>query len=572
MDNSHPVVAGEYEVLELLECLDGERFYLTRKIGNNRRYLVDEVEFASHNQEEIEAIQKRVDLLGLIDRQNKENRFFRISETKKTADGIFVVYPVVEGESLRQRLNNNQLWTEKEAIRSFKYLLESLAYLHGHGFIHSLIKPQHIFVAATGDLLFSNYGRISVEKSGLAATITLEDKLFIPPETIRGKSCFASDIYALAMVIISLVTGKDILNAEYDEGGKLQWEKLGNYSPTFVSILNGCIAPLSRRYQRVEEVLADIHSSFADSNADGDSGSKMNNPSPEYTPTELIDFEAEKRETPSPPSTPTSDTQLIELPTSQTIPPTTPETKPIESSNQRISQGKGNTVDIPPTLIFSPQEAAENSPHQTSTFVSRQGKSVADNQFPTTRLIPPDSGKKLLWFGLFSLITVAIISLISNYLYQKKVEAIIEEINQLYDKKEFDECRILLNSERVDSLPVADTIREQFLGRCLLGLAQEKADKNQLGEAIKIALTVDEKSADYEKAKQLIDEWSEQIISEAETLCNQQGYSPQVEEKLAQIPESSSRKKEALSLAKTCNKTNGQDNVIMICPGPLCPE
>lgn len=75
MDNSHPVVAGEYEVLELLECLDGERFYLTRKIGNNRRYLVDEVEFASHNQEEIEAIQKRVDLLGLIDRQNKENRF-----------------------------------------------------------------------------------------------------------------------------------------------------------------------------------------------------------------------------------------------------------------------------------------------------------------------------------------------------------------------------------------------------------------------------------------------------------------------------------------------------------------
>ncbi|HIK38053.1 MAG: hypothetical protein N3D76_09815 [Geminocystis sp.] len=556
MGNNHPVVAGEYEVLELLEYFDGERFYLTRKIGNHKKYLVDEVEFASRHQEEIEAIQKKVDLLVSIDRQQgHNNRFLRIFQTRNTDNGIVIVYEVIEGESLRQRINKNQLWGEEEAIRGFKYLLESLASLHAHGIIHSLVKPQHIIVdAKTGNLLFSNYGKTSAEKSGLLATVTLEDKLYIPPETIRGKSCFASDIYALAMVIISLVTGRNILDAEYHEEGKLQWEKLGDYSPPFVSILNRCLAPVKSRYQRVEDVLADIHSNFGNGNS---GNSNFDNPPPGYTPTELIDFDEKEGETPSTSPITISDTQLVELPTSQTIPPTKP------------------GVDIPATVILSPQEATveEYNPQPNALVSPDGGKSVAKNQFPTTRIFPADGGKKLLLFGFFSLITVVIISFISNYLYQKKVESIIEEINRLYDKREFEECRVLLNSEKVDSLPVAETLRKQFLGRCLLGFAQEKADKNQLGEAIKIALTIDEESADYERAKQRIDEWSEQILSEAKNLCHQQGYSPKLEEKLAQIPESSSWKKEALNLAKTCkNQNKKQDDVIMLCPGPLCPE
>ena len=130
----------------------------------------------------------------------------------------------------------------------------------------------------------------------------------------------------------------------------------------------------------------------------------------------------------------------------------------------------------------------------------------------------------------------------------------------------------MINSNETQSLEIADSITEEFVGKCWLGLAELQASKNQFSEAIDIATKVNNKSPDYTDAKILIDEWSEELFKEAQIICENEGDISLAEQKLSYIPESSKWKKEALNLINNCQKPQIEDGVINLCPGPLCPE
>ncbi|MGI0483756.1 hypothetical protein ACN4EE_23620, partial [Geminocystis sp. CENA526] len=139
----------------------------------------------------------------------------------------------------------------------------------------------------------------------------------------------------------------------------------------------------------------------------------------------------------------------------------------------------------------------------------------------------------------------------------------------LSEQKKYNDCLILINSDKVQSLTVRDSIQQEFLGKCQLGLAELEALDNQFAEAIKIALRIDSKSSDYNRAKEFIDDWSKQILEEAKNMHSLENDCSIIEEKLANIPESSVWKKDALDLIHEC-KNKGI--VIDMCPGPLCVE
>ena len=88
-------------------------------------------------------------------------------------------------------------------------LASALQYAHEHRVIHRDIKPANILIRADGTLLVSDFGIAKFLEQSL---LTSMQKLtgtpeYMAPEQHKGKPCFASDQYALAVIIYQWICG-----------------------------------------------------------------------------------------------------------------------------------------------------------------------------------------------------------------------------------------------------------------------------------------------------------------------------------------------------------------------------
>ena len=70
---------------------------------------------------------------------------------------LFYVMPLVEGESLRDRLNREKRLPIDEAVRLVREAADALAYAHAHHVIHRDIKPENILLQS-GHALVTDFG------------------------------------------------------------------------------------------------------------------------------------------------------------------------------------------------------------------------------------------------------------------------------------------------------------------------------------------------------------------------------------------------------------------------------
>ena len=56
--------------------------------------------------------------------------------------------PLVEGESLRDRLEREKQLPVSEALRIAREVADALEYAHAHGIVHRDIKPENILIQA----------------------------------------------------------------------------------------------------------------------------------------------------------------------------------------------------------------------------------------------------------------------------------------------------------------------------------------------------------------------------------------------------------------------------------------
>lgn len=87
-----------------------------------------------------------------------------------------------------------------------------------------------------------------------------------------------------------------------------------------------------------------------------------------------------------------------------------------------------------------------------------------------------------------------------------------------------------------------------------MGLAEIQAVDGNFAEAINIAIQINRDSSDYERARQFIDDWSEQLFLEAKILCQTNSELSLIEEKLMPIPESSKWKKRCFKFIRSMRK------------------
>ena len=130
------------------------------------------------------------------------------------ADGfLYYVMPLVEGESLPERMARDKQMPALEALRLAREVAEALAYAHARGIVHRDIKPANILLSA-GHALVADFGIArAMESSGEALTQTglaIGTPVYMSPEQATGATDIdgRTDIYALGCVLYEMLAGE----------------------------------------------------------------------------------------------------------------------------------------------------------------------------------------------------------------------------------------------------------------------------------------------------------------------------------------------------------------------------
>jgi eukaryotic-like serine/threonine-protein kinase len=131
------------------------------------------------------------------------------------ADGlVFYVMPLVEGETLRARLEREQQLPIADVVRIARSVASALDYAHRHGVIHRDVKPENIMLV-DGQALVADFGiaRAVTSAAGNRITesgISVGTPQYMSPEqaTAERQLDGRSDVYSLGAVAYEMLTGE----------------------------------------------------------------------------------------------------------------------------------------------------------------------------------------------------------------------------------------------------------------------------------------------------------------------------------------------------------------------------
>lgn len=126
----------------------------------------------------------------------------------ETSGDYFLVMELIEGVPLSKQLSGPGLTPKK--IRSvLNQILDVLEYLHEQRppLIHRDIKPANVILRADGTVSLVDFGGVRQRGGGeTEATTTVGTFGYMAPEQLHGTATAASDIYALGVTILTLLT------------------------------------------------------------------------------------------------------------------------------------------------------------------------------------------------------------------------------------------------------------------------------------------------------------------------------------------------------------------------------
>ncbi|MCS6813446.1 MAG: protein kinase [Cyanobacteria bacterium] len=187
---------------------------------------------------------------------------------------LFFVQDFIDGRTYRslleERLAAGMTFSEAEVMHLMEQVLPVLAYIHSKGIVHRDISPDNL-ILREGDRLpvLIDFGVVKEVAGQLHASEVTQQgttvgKLgYSPSEQLQtGKVYPNSDLYALAVTVVVLLTGKqpqDLLDETTMTWHWQQW--VPALSPRLVQVLNRMMNPRPHnRYESATEVLQALRS------------------------------------------------------------------------------------------------------------------------------------------------------------------------------------------------------------------------------------------------------------------------------------------------------------------------
>lgn len=179
---------------------------------------------------------------------------------------FYLVQEYISGATLQQEVKRNGNFSEAGVKQFLSEILPLLQYIHEQKVIHRDIKPANLIRRSQdARMVLIDFGAVKNQvnqatgESGHTAltAYAIGTPGFAPPEQMAMRPVYASDIYALGVTCIYMLTGKSPKDLEYNPTtGELMWERLVQVSDHFASVLRKMLeVSVRNRYQSAAEVL-----------------------------------------------------------------------------------------------------------------------------------------------------------------------------------------------------------------------------------------------------------------------------------------------------------------------------
>lgn len=237
--------------------------YLVEEIGSSRRAVA---KIPHSMQMNLRVLRSAAILKRLVHHPN----IVHLIEVVKDHGKFILIQEYVEGPTLQGLLEKGISPIDRESY--FLQLLSVVSYSHKHKILHRDIKPENILINKAGQVKLLDFG-IARDLSWQTADGGSEGTVnFMPPEQFTGKSCIASDVWALGVILYIFATNStpyDQQNSGYpgDISTTLASRRPSavrpNFSPHLEAIIMQCLEKdLERRYQNATQLLDHLRWAF----------------------------------------------------------------------------------------------------------------------------------------------------------------------------------------------------------------------------------------------------------------------------------------------------------------------
>jgi serine/threonine-protein kinase len=128
----------------------------------------------------------------------------------ENATQAWIVMELVEGGSLKGRLDKHERFTVPEIVRIMSEVCAGLQYSHQRGVVHRDIKPGNIMMTTDGQVKIADFGIARLENSSMTQVGTLiGTPSYMAPEQFRGEPVdLRADIWSSGVMLYQLLTGE----------------------------------------------------------------------------------------------------------------------------------------------------------------------------------------------------------------------------------------------------------------------------------------------------------------------------------------------------------------------------
>jgi serine/threonine protein kinase len=211
MSNLTLAKLGPYQLLSLLGVGGMAEIYRAHDPRLDREVAIKVLPFDLARQPGfLERFRREARVVAMLDHPN----IMPIYDFGDENGVLYVVMPLIEGGTLRDRIVKRGTCTLRETVSILYQVAMALHEAHQHGLVHRDVKPANILMAPGERAVLTDFGIVRALAEERAANITQEGMgvgtpEYMSPEQARGEKIdHRADVYALGIVLFQALTGR----------------------------------------------------------------------------------------------------------------------------------------------------------------------------------------------------------------------------------------------------------------------------------------------------------------------------------------------------------------------------